>query len=313
MTHHTIIDSVIDIKDKLAALDTHALANMVLKAYPPKLKKLRKEFFARYEDTADEYGFDLNAVRFWEPLCRFFFEDYFQVKVLGLENIPSEGGAILIGNHSGVLPVDAFMLFESMYHNHPSPRRIRYLAHEWFNQTPSLKGFVCGLGGVPARFSVAMKLLEKEELVFFYPEGLRGVSKPFSKRYQTMEFNPGFVKAALLTGKPIIPIATVGLDEIYPLLGTIPFVAKLWGTPFYPVTYTFPWLPFPSSCIPLPIKTLIKIGKPVYLNYPPEAALDRGLRTRLAREFQNLTQRELDFLLSKRKSPFADWDLEALR
>jgi 1-acyl-sn-glycerol-3-phosphate acyltransferase len=311
-----VVESLIqhpgDLLHKLKVLDPACLASIANRFFPANLRIQQNDFFARYDGMPDEFGFDLNAVKFWEPLFRFFYEDYFQVKVIGLENIPSDGPAILIGNHSGVLPIDALMLFESIYRHHSTPRRIRYLAHEWFNETPALKNIVCGIGAVPAKFTVAMQLLRDNELVFFYPEGLRGVSKPFSRRYQVMEFNPGFIKAAILSGCSIVPITTVGLDEIYPLIGTSPLIARLWGTPFFPLTITFPWLPFPASCIPLPIKTLIKIGKPIQLDYPPEKAGDRALHAVLAKEFKQLIQKELNILVSKRKSPFAGWDLASL-
>ena len=277
-----------------------------------KLIKRRESFYSRYEGEVDEFGFDLNTFARCEPFFRFFFEEYFQVKVLGLENIPAEGRVVLAGNHSGVLPVDAFMLQNGVLHLHPSPRRIRYLAHDWLRHTSGLKEVICGMGGVPATFSTAKQLLDNEELVFFYPEGARGTGKPFSTRYRLVDFDPGFVKAAICTGSPIVPVSTVGGDEIFPLLGKLNPVARLLGWPYYPLTLTFPWLPFPSSAVPLPIKMLIKIGKPIHLNYPPEMAKDRKLRLRLAREVQHEIQEELDHFLSIRKSPLAGWSVESL-
>jgi 1-acyl-sn-glycerol-3-phosphate acyltransferase len=277
-----------------------------------KLTKRQQGFYSRYEGEIDEYGFDVNTFAKWEPFFRFFYQEYFQVKVLGLENIPDEGRAILVGNHSGVLPIDAFMLQNGVFHLHPSPRRIRALAHDWLRHAPGVKDVICGMGGVPATFATARKLLDNEELVCFYPEGARGTGKPFSMRYRLIDFDPGFVKAAILTNSPIVPVITVGGDEIYPLLATSKPIARLLGWPYYPFTLMFPWLPFPVSCIPLPIKMLIKIGKPIHLNYPADKAEDRKLRLRLTREIQYEIQKELNLLLSKRKSPFAGWDVESL-
>src|SRR6185369_4991676 len=109
-----------------------------------------------------------------------------------------------------------------------------------------------------------------------------------------------------------IPIVTVGADEIYPVLATLPTVARLLGWPYFPLTPTFPWLPFPASAVPLPIKMLIKIGKPIHLNYPPEMAHDRKLRLRLTREIQYNIQSELNHFLKIRKSPLAGWAAEDL-
>src|ERR1700722_18148188 len=113
----------------------------------PKLLKRRESFYSRYEGTTDEFGFDLNTFAKCDPFFRFFYEDYFQVKMLGLENIPDEGRAVLVGNHSGGLPIDAFMLQIGVVHHHPSPRRIRGLAHKFLRHTPGVKEVICGMGG----------------------------------------------------------------------------------------------------------------------------------------------------------------------
>lgn len=277
-----------------------------------KLVRRRPSFYSRYEGRVDEFGFDLEAFAKWEPFFRFLYEGYFQVKVLGLENVPAEGRAVLAGNHSGGLPLDAYMLQSGVLHHHPSPRRIRFLAHDWLHRVHIIKDVISGMGGVPATFANAKKLLEDEELVFFYPEGARGTGKLFSSRYRLVDFDPGFVKAAILTNSPIVPVVTVGGDEIYPVLAKLNFVADHLGWPYYPVTPTFPWLPFPASAVPLPIKMLIKIGKPIHLNCPPEMASDRHLRLKLSQEIQYHIQDELNSLLRLRKSPFSGWDVESL-
>lgn len=272
---------------------------------------LRPEFYSRYEcgsdSDSDPYGFSTTIIMQWMPLFQFLYEGYFDVKTVGLENIPAEGRAVLIGNHTGVLPMDAFMTITGVLLHHSSPRRIRCLAHNFLRATPFFDRLTSGFGAVPAEYSVAKKLLEDEELVFFYPEGARGTGKPFSMRYRLMDFDPGFVKAAIETGSPIIPITTIGGDEIFPLLGNIRSLARVLGAPYFPLTPGFPWLPFPANLTPLPIKFLIKVGKPIYLNYPPERAKDRKLRLQIARDIQYDIQRELNSLLRQRKSPFVDW------
>ncbi len=267
----------------------------------------RPEFYSRYAGSSDQYGFSPEIIKQWMPLLQFLYEGYFDVKTVGLENIPRDGRAVLIGNHTGVLPVDAFMTAAGIFLQHEAPRRVRCLSHDFLQTTPFLKDLVKGFGAVPARYAVAKSLLENEELVFFYPEGARGTGKPFSLRYRLMDFDPGFVKAAIETGSPIIPITTIGGDEIYPLLGNFRSLARAIGAPYFPVTASFPWLPFPANIIPLPIKFLIKIGKPIYLDYPKERAADRRLRLQIARDFQYEIQKEVNGLLKQRKSPFVDW------
>lgn len=273
----------------------------------PKHVKFRDEFYSRYEDQTDEYGFDAETIAQWQPFFQFLYEGYFQVRTIGTENIPDNGRAVLIGNHSGVLPMDAFMTYMALLLHHNAPRRIRYLTHESLLSNNLVQKLLRGFGSVPATYETAKKLLEDEELVFFYPEGTRGTGKPFSMRYRLHDFDPGFAKAAIETGSPIIPITTIGGDEIYPLLGNLKCVARLMGLPYWPLTLTHPWFPFVVSCIPMPVKFLIKIGKPIYLDYPPGKATDKKLRLQIARNLQYDIQRDLNSLLKERKSPFAGW------
>ncbi len=278
-----------------------------------KLRRPRTIFDSRYSGAEDEYGFDLKTFYTCEPFFRFLYEEYFQVKVCGIENIPANGRAILVGNHSGGLPIDAFMLLCAILDKHPAPRRVRALALDWLRRTPILGKVIRGMGAVPARLSVAVKLLENDELVCIYPEGARGVSKPYAMRYRLEGFNPGFIEAAILTKSPIIPVATVGGDELYPLLTKVDGLAKLVDMPFFPLTTGFPWLPITSSCIPMPVKMFIKVGKPIYLDYPEEEAHNKQLRMQLAHEVQFKIQSQLNCLLRKRKSSFAGWDAEDLK
>jgi len=272
-----------------------------------KLDAQLSEFYSRYEGDVDEFGFNPKTVAQWRPFFQFFYEDYFQVEATGIENIPKQGRAVLIGNHGGVLPMDAFMICTAVLLHHEAPRRIRFLSHGFLRSNRWLYEIVSGHGGVPATYAVAKTLLKADELVFFYPEGPRGTGKRFSMRNRVYDFDPGFVKAAIATSSPIIPVVTLGSDEIYPMLANFKSVARLMRTPYWPVTPMFPWLPFFSSCVPLPIKFLISIGKPIYLDYPPDRVSDRKLRLEIAREIQYDVQRELNKLLRQRKSLFAGW------
>ena len=143
-------------------------------------------------------------------------------------------------------------------------------------------------------------------------EGARGTGKPYSMRYRVDDFDPGFVKAAIATASPIIPITTIGGDEIYPLLGNCKTIARFMEAPYWPITATYPWLPFPVNCLPIPVKFLIHIGKPIHLDLPPEKASDRRLRSKLCKKVQYQIQSQINALLRIRKSPFCVWHLEAL-
>jgi len=265
-------------------------------------------YYSRYAGEQDEFGYKLETFAKWEPVFRFCFEDYFKVKVQGIENIPTEGKAILVGNHSGGLPLDGAMITIAMCNSHPSPRRIRYLVTDWFFSMPGVGKWIKEVGQVRATLENARTLLEGGELVGIYPEGIRGVGKTFRERYRLIDFHPGFVQLAIATQTPLIPIATVGGDEIFPNFVNAKSVARLLKMPFFPITLGLPWLPFPLMFIPLPVRWLINIHKPIDLGYPPEKASDRKLVLTLAREIQYGIQRDLNELLRERKSIFTGWD-----
>jgi 1-acyl-sn-glycerol-3-phosphate acyltransferase len=280
-------------------------------AHPLKsLARRSPTFYSRYAGQEDDFGFSLKTFALWEPIFRFCYEDYFKVKVKGIENIPGEGRAILCGNHSGLIPIDGAMIAMAMCSKHPSPRRVRFLATDWFFNVPGLGEWIRETGGVRATLENAKTLLDREELIGIYPEGLRGVGKTFRERYRVIDFHPGFVQLAIATQTPLIKIATVGGDEIYPNFINVKELSSFLKMPFFPVTATFPWLPFPLMFIPLPARWLIKIHPPLDLGYPPEKANDRKLILRLAREIQYDIQRDLNQLLRERKSVFTGWDEE---
>ncbi|HEY9712316.1 MAG TPA: lysophospholipid acyltransferase family protein [Chroococcales cyanobacterium] len=267
-------------------------------------------YYRRYVGQEDEFGYSLETYARWEPMFRFLYEDYFKVEVDGIENIPSEGRALLIGNHSGLLPMDGAMISIGMSNKHPAPRRIRYLATDWFFQVPVLGGWVTRTGQVRASMENAERLLGEEELVGLYPEGIRGVGKPYAERYRVVDFHPGFVHLAIKTQTPIIKVATVGGDEIYPNLANVKELARLLKLPFFPLTMSFPWLPFPLMFIPLPVRWHIHVHEPIKLDYPPEKADDRKLVLSIAREIQYDIQRDLNRLLRERKSTYTGWDTD---
>lgn len=272
------------------------------------LKRRNPSFYDRYSNEVDEFGFDLEAFASWIPLFRFCYEDYFKVELRGVENIPGEGRGILVGNHSGLLPLDAAMMTIGMFDFHHSPRRIRYLITDWFFHLPFFGEWMKKTGQVRGTLVNAEKLLSNEELIGIYPEGIRGVGKPFSDRYRLIDFHPGFVKLAIATQSPLIPVATIGGDEIFPNFSNVKAVSQFLKFPFFPLTPGFPWLPFPLWITPLPIRWLVNVHKPIDFGYPAEKASDRKLVRRLAREVQYEIQRDLNKLFKERKTVFTGWD-----
>lgn len=270
----------------------------------------RDRFFERYKGVEDEYGFDVNDYAALEVFIRFFYEKWFSVTAIGLKEMSTDGKAVLFGNHSGVLPIDGCLLYDGIINYHQDPRRIRFLLTDFLLKAPIIGKSLRGFGCVPADYEVSVKLLERNELVFFYPEAEEGTGKLFKDRYKLVNFHPGFVRAAIATGAPVIPVITVGGDEIYPLLGNLKPVADLMEAPYWPITPFYPWLPFPFNAIPLPIKMLICVGKPFTLDFPPEKAEDHDFVTEIANELRSQTQEKLNGLLELRKSPFRKWNRE---
>jgi 1-acyl-sn-glycerol-3-phosphate acyltransferase len=172
-----------------------------------------------------------------------------------------------------------------------------------------LRGFGC----IPPDYEIATKLLRKQELVFFFPEAEKGTGKLFKNRYKLVDFHSGFVRAAIETGSPLVPIVTIGGEEIYPLLGNIEPIAKLMHAPYFPVTPFFPWLPPPFCLIPLPIKIVICVWRPFKLKYGPEAAEDKDLVEEITRDIRDDIQAKVNDLLEIRTAPFKKWNMEKHR
>jgi 1-acyl-sn-glycerol-3-phosphate acyltransferase len=273
-------------------------------------KTSREQFFELYSADEDEYGFSLQTYATVERFIRFFYKKWFGVKTVGLNNIPAKGKALLFGNHSGVLPIDGCLLYDAVINQHPEPRRIRFLVTKFLLTAPMIGKTLRGFGCIPPDYETATKLLRKNELVFFYPEAEKGTGKLYKNRYKLVEFNPGFVKAAIETGAPLVPIVTIGGDEIYPLLFNLKPIAKLMDAPYWPVTPFYPMLPFPFNAIPLPVKILICVGEPFELKYAPEEAENENLVAEVSNDIQNFIQAKINDLLEIRTSPFARWNLD---
>jgi 1-acyl-sn-glycerol-3-phosphate acyltransferase len=214
------------------------------------------------EYVVDDFGFDPDLTdHVLLPPLRPLFDRWFRVEVRGLEHVPAEGGALIVANHSGTVAVDSLMTQVAL-HDH-AHRHLRMLGADLVFETPFVGAVARKAGHTLACMPDAERLLARGELVGVWPEGFKGIGKPFSERYKLQRFGRGgFVSAALRTGVPIIPTAIVGAEEIYPMLGNIAPLARLLGLPYFPVTPTFPWLG-PLGMIPLPSRWIIEFGEPV--------------------------------------------------
>ena len=254
----------------------------------------------------DEWGFDEQFAEAVFPLFDFLYRVWWRVEVEGARNVPSHGRGLLVANHAGSLfPFDASMMTMAIMKEHPLPRWPRFLVLDWAFVLPFLSSFIRRCGGVPASQHNASRLLSADELVMVFPEGVKGTGKPFSERYRVQRFGRGgFVEVALRTRSPIIPVAVVGSEEIYPKLSESPALARAVGAPFVPITPTFPWLG-PLGLVPLPSRWRIEFCEPIDISeHPPEAAEDRRVVFDIAEQVRETIQGKLYENLVKRGSAF---------
>ncbi|WP_344083207.1 lysophospholipid acyltransferase family protein [Luedemannella helvata] len=264
---------------------------------------LRRRLTGDYD--VDEFGFDPDLTdQVFQPVLRLLYEKYFRVEVLGAEHIPAEGGALIVANHAGTLPLDALMLSVAVHDEHPAHRHLRLLAADLALRMPILSELGRKYGMTLACNPDAERLMNSGELVGVFPEGYKGLGKGYAQRYKLQRFGRGgFVAAALRTRTPIIPAAIVGSEEIYPMIADVKPVARVAGTPYFPVTPTFPLLG-PLGLLPLPSKWLIAFGEPIDTTAYAADADDPIMVFNLADQVRETIQENLHELLERRPDPF---------
>jgi 1-acyl-sn-glycerol-3-phosphate acyltransferase len=264
---------------------------------------VRRRVTGDYE--VDEFGFDIEVTEtFLLTALRPLAEKWFRIEVHGIDNIPTEGGALVVSNHSGTVPIDG-MMTGLVIHDH-ADRYLRMLGADLVFRLPFVGEMARKGGATLASNEDAERMLSRGDLVGVWPEGFKGIGKPFSERYKLQRFGRGgFVSAALRTGVPIVPCSVVGAEEIYPLVGNIPSLARLLGVPYIPITPFFPWLG-PLGMIPLPSKWLIEFGEPIRTDtYGDGAADDPMLVFNVTDQVRETIQQTLYALLIQRRSVFS--------
>ena len=265
---------------------------------------LRRRITGEYQ--VDDFGFDPELTdRILLAPFRPLYKKWFRIETRGLENIPDTGGALLVANHSGTVAVDSMMTQLAIWDHHPAHRHLRMLGADFVFQLPVIAELARKGGHTLACAPDAERLLSSGELVGVWPEGFKGVGKPFSERYKLQRFGRGgFVAAALRTKTPIIPCSIVGAEEIYPIIGNANLMARLLGAPYFPITPTFPWLG-PLGMVPLPSKWIIEFGEPIRTDeFPDGAADDPMLVFDLTDQVRETIQQTLYRLLVARRSVF---------
>ena len=262
----------------------------------------RRRLTGDYE--VDDFGFDHELTsRFLMTALRPIANQWFRIEVRGVENIPADGGALVVSNHSGTIPMDTLMTILTV-HDHAG-RGLRSLGADLVFTMPFVSELARKGGATLACNADAERLLSQGELVGVWPEGFKGIGKPYSERYKLQRFGRGgFVSAAMRTGVPIVPCSIVGAEEIYPMIGNVPSLARLLGVPYIPITPFFPWLG-PLGLVPLPSKWLIEFGEPIRTDaYSDGAADDPMLVFNVTDQVRETIQQTLYALLMKRQSVF---------
>lgn len=221
------------------------------------------EAFDRMPVNIGEYGFDPwgfnpDSAKVALTLLRFLYDKYFRVQAHGLENMPKEGRALIIANHSGQLPMDGLMIGYAVATNPHGPRMARAMIERFFPTVPWIGNVMHQIGGIIGDPLNCINLLKREEAVIVFPEGVRGSGKPYRLRYQLQRFGAGFMHLAMEQSTPVIPVGVVGCEETMPSLGSIDPLARLLGIPYVPI----------APPVPLPARVILNFGEPMRFEGP---------------------------------------------
>jgi 1-acyl-sn-glycerol-3-phosphate acyltransferase len=209
----------------------------------------------------DDYGMELASVRRSVLPVAILYRWYFRVETFGIGRIP-EGRALLIANHAGQLPFDAMMLGAATLLEAEPPRIARGMGEYWIPQLPFVNWLATRSGNLVGTPENCAHLLENDECVMVFPEGVRGMNKTYDQRYRLQRFGLGFLRLALETDTPIVPVGIVGSEEQQPGLLNLRGLGRALGMPAFPITPTFPWLG-PLGLWPLPVRYRIHFGEPM--------------------------------------------------
>lgn len=252
----------------------------------------------------DEFGFDPEfTTKVFLPILRPLAQNWFRVEVRGIENLPTTGSALLVSNHAGTMPLDGMVLQSVVYDE--IGRHVRMLGADLIFKTPYSHDFARRTGTTLACQEDAERLLASDQLVAVFPEGFKGLGKPYADRYKLQRFGRGgFVSAAVRAQVPLIPVSIVGSEEIYPLIASAPTLARAMGAPYFPITPLFPWFGV-LGLIPLPSKWIIQFGEAITTDeLSPGAAEDPMVVFNVTDQVRETIQHSLYALLMQRRSTF---------
>jgi 1-acyl-sn-glycerol-3-phosphate acyltransferase len=263
---------------------------------PHDLRDANREAGAK-DEGADRFGLDPEFREQVAPIFRWLHDHYWRVQLSGRRHLPADGPAILIANHSGALPFDGAMICTAL--DAAAGVVVRYLYDRFVANVPLVDAFYRKTGGAVATRGNMRALLEAGHHVLVFPEGVPGVAKPFDQRYQLRTFSPGFARLAAETGAPVIPLAVLGAEEIYPIVARAESLGRSLGMPYVPITPFFPLLGV-LGALPLPTKWFIRIGRPMTIGPIEDEMRVRAEASKARRKIQAMVTR----LRRRRRSVF---------
>jgi len=264
-------------------------------AGPGSQARLEKLTPPRNEYGVDPYGMDVDyALSAVAPFV-WLYRKYFRVELHGVEHVPADGRVLLVSNHSGQIPLDAAMIEVALLIEKDPPRLVRALVEKWVATLPFVSSFYARIGQIVGTPENCRRLLAADEALLVFPEGVRGLNKPFSERYKLRPFGHGFMRLALEAGAPIVPVGVVGAEEQAPALFDLKFMARLLSMPSFPVTPTL--LPFP-----MPVRYHLHFGEPLRFTGAADED-DYELEQKVA-TVQSAVQGLLDKGLAERRGVF---------
>lgn len=230
----------------------------------------------------DDFGFSPDQIRYVIPVVEQLYRHYFRVEPIGMAHVPP-GRVLLIANHSGQVPIDAVMIVTSMILDAHPPRAVRSMVERWVPSLPFISVFFSRLGQVLGTPENCRALLREEHAVLVFPEGVRGINKTFDHAYELQAFGHGFMRLALETQTPIVPVGVVGAEEQYPTPWNLERVGRALGLPAFPVPIN-PLIPG-LGLLPLPTKYRIYFGRPLtFIGDPDDDEAEIAARVGVVRD-----------------------------
>lgn len=247
-----------------------ALVNAVAPPLPDEVREQLRESVQLNSAGFDPWGLNLDTAERALRSVRWLYERYFRVRTHGIGRLPPRGRLMVVPNHSGQLPIDGLLIALALVLEGKPPRLVRGMVERWFPSLPFISTLFTRCGQTVGDPENCRDLLRREQTILVFPEGVRGTGKTYWHRYELQHFGTGFVRLALETRTPIVPVAVVGAEETYPSIYNVAWLAKLMKVPYVPITPFFPALG-PLGALPLPVQIDIRFGAPRLFEGDPEA------------------------------------------